>query len=400
MSWIFKGVLVLWLALCGGAQAQELSALARAEAEGSVLRDAGQGIALELRLSQPVPYKLSLVSEPPRLVADFREVDWRGLDAQVFDASDRVTAVAMGPLRAGWSRLVLQMDGFYAVSSAELRDGRLSVQLDPVEAEVFAARLTPAQSAYEGLPRPKDVPPPRKRQDGTRPLVVVLDPGHGGIDPGAQRDGHKEADLVLGFARELREMLRRAGLEVVSTRDADVFVPLESRITIARAARADAFISLHADALPEGHASGATVYTLSEESSDIAGQLLAERHDRSDLLAGVDLNAHDDVVSDVLMDLARLETAPRSDLLADTVVAQMRVGVGNLHKRPRQSAGFSVLKAPDIPSILIELGFMSSPRDLEHLLDPVWRGVMAAAIRDALLQWAQEDAAQAGLLRQ
>ncbi|KCV83368.1 N-acetylmuramoyl-L-alanine amidase [Actibacterium atlanticum] len=400
MSRFLKTVCVLWLALCGGAQAQDLSALARAEPEGSVVRDSFGGIVLEVGLSQPVPYKLALLAAPPRLVADFREVDWRGLDADAFDLSDRVEAVAMGPLIPGWSRLVLQMDGPYVIEAAALTGTNLRVELAPASAEDFAAKVSLAQTALRDLPEPAQVPAPRTRQDGVRPLVVVLDPGHGGIDPGAQRDGHKEADLVLGFARELRDMLRRTGMDVVLTRDADIFVPLESRITIARAAGADAFISLHADALPEGHASGATVYTLSEESSDIAGKLLAERHDRSDLLAGVDLNAYDDVVSDVLMDLARLETAPRSDQLADTVVAQMRVGVGNLHKRPRQSAGFSVLKAPDIPSILIELGFMSSPRDLEHLLDPVWRGVMAAAIRDALLQWAQEDAAQAGLLRQ
>lgn len=400
MSRVLTCVAVLWLALCGGVQAQGLSALARAEAEGSGVRDAFGGIVLELSLSQPVPYKLALLADPARLVADFREVDWSGVDRAVFDQSDRVEAVAMGPLEPGWSRLVLQMDGPYVIEAAALTAGQLRVELAPASAELFAARVSAAAPAMRALPAPVAVPAARQRQDGVRPLVVVLDPGHGGIDPGAQRGGQKEADLVLGFARELREMLRRAGMEVAMTRDADVFVPLEARITIARAAGADAFISLHADALPEGYASGATVYTLSEESSDIAGQLLAERHDRSDLLAGVDLSAHDDVVSDVLMDLARLETAPRSDLLADTVVAQMRAGVGNLHKRPRQSAGFSVLKAPDIPSILIELGFMSSQRDLEHLMDPVWRGVAAGAIRDALVQWAKEDAAQAGLLRQ
>jgi N-acetylmuramoyl-L-alanine amidase len=228
---------------------------------------------------------------------------------------------------------------------------------------------------------------------------VVLDPGHGGVDPGAERDGVREADLMLTFARELKEVLRRAGMQVVMTRDADVFVPLETRITVARAAQADLLLSLHADALAEGRATGATVYTLSETASDTASAKLAERHDRADLLAGVDLTRHDDVIADVLMDLARLESTPRSDHLADAVVEGLRQSVGGLHKRPRLSAGFSVLKSPDIPSVLVELGFLSSDRDRARLTDPDWRRRAAEGIRDALQAWAVEDAAEAALLR-
>lgn len=396
----FVTILCVIILSAVGASAQELSALARALPEGAQIRDAGRGIAVDVTLSQPVPYVVRHLADPPRLVVDFREVDWSALDVEAFDQSERVEAVAMGPLRPGWSRLVLQLRGPFTLTTAELRDARLSLRLDPVSEEVFAARVVSSDAALSTLPAPADLAPARTRQDGSRPLVVVIDPGHGGIDPGAQRDGWDEADLMLGFARELRDMLRRGGMQVVLTRESDVFVPLEARISIAREARADVFLSLHADALPEGGASGATVYTLSDEGSDVAAQLLAERHDRGDLLAGVDLNQHDDVIAGVLMDMARLETAPRADLLADTIVAQLRKSTGHVHKRPRQSAGFSVLKAPDIPSVLLELGFMSSQRDMDHLLDSVWRGVAAGAIRDALERWAREDAAQAGLLRQ
>jgi len=231
--------------------------------------------------------------------------------------------------------------------------------------------------------------------------VIVLDPGHGGIDPGAVRGEHTEADLVLTFARELAEALRRTGrVEVVLTREADVFVPLPTRVTIARAAAADALISIHADALAEGRAQGATLYTLSETASDAASAALAEQHDRADMLQGIDLSTSDDVVADVLMDLARVETAPRADALADGLVAAIEEDGLRLHRRPRGEAGFTVLRAADIPSVLLEIGFMSDRGDLENILDPDWRAAMQAALVEGLLRWTEDDAMRAALLRQ
>lgn len=159
------------------------------------------------------------------------------------------------------------------------------------------------------------------------------------------------------------------------------------------------FVSLHADALAEGEAVGATIYTLSEEASDAAGVTLAERHDRADLLAGVDLTDQDDLVATVLMDMARTETAPRVDRLAAALEGGIKAADLKMHRRPRQTAGFSVLKSPDIPSVLVELGFLSSDRDLARLQDPAWRARMAAALRDGLAGWAAEDASLAGLKR-
>jgi N-acetylmuramoyl-L-alanine amidase len=179
---------------------------------------------------------------------------------------------------------------------------------------------------------------------------------------------------------------------VVLTRDDDVFVPLETRTSIAREAGADLFLSLHADALAEGEASGATVYTLDEEATDAASAALAERHDRDDLLAGVDLSEQDDVVAEVLMDMARTETAPRTDRLAQAIVGAIRAAEIRMHRRPRQTGSFSVLKSPDIPSVLLELGFLSSARDFSRLIDPAWRARMAEAIRVALIDWAGEEA--------
>jgi N-acetylmuramoyl-L-alanine amidase len=228
----------------------------------------------------------------------------------------------------------------------------------------------------------------------------VLDPGHGGIDPGAERDGYREADLMLTFAQELRDILVRAGnFEVILTRDDDSFVPLETRVSIAQAVSADVFISLHADALAEGRAEGATVYTLAERASDDASRKLAERHDRDDLLAGVDLSDQDDVIANVLLDMARTETHPRTLRLADALVGRFQASVG-MHKRPHLKAGFSVLKSADVPSVLLELGFLSSPSDREKLLDPAWRSKAAQAVRTALDSWVTEERAVAVQARQ
>jgi N-acetylmuramoyl-L-alanine amidase len=180
------------------------------------------------------------------------------------------------------------------------------------------------------------------------------------------------------------------------TRDADTFVSLEGRIAAARRAGAEVFVSIHADAVAEGIARGAQVYTLSEDASSRAAALLAARHDRAELLAGVDLSAHDDAVARVLMDLARRETEPRTEALADTLVAAFRRDAIRLHGRPRESAAFAVLKAPDIPSVLVELGFMSTPGELDKLLSAAWRARAAEALAAGLAEWAAADAAREG----
>lgn len=162
------------------------------------------------------------------------------------------------------------------------------------------------------------------------------------------------------------------------TRDADVFVSLEARVAAAHDANADLFMSLHADALEEGIARGATVYTLSEDASDAASAALAERHNRDDILAGLDLARTDDRVAGVLMDLARLDTTPRSTALASALVAGIDNATGDTHKRPLRSVNFSVLKSADIPSVLVEVGYLSTPDDLKKLRDPAWRAGMAS----------------------
>ncbi len=378
-----------------GPASAELTALARIDADRSGLADTREGVEVTLSLSQPVPWRVFTLDAPRRLVVDLSEAAW---PAAIPDRSDRAGPVQTGLFRAGWSRLVVDLTGPLSVDRAVLETGAadgsavLRIGLVPVPEEEFAARA--------GAPASARTLPSRSRRAAsghraeTDSLRVMLDPGHGGRDPGAEAGGLREADLMLAFARELREVLiRSGGFDVALTREDDRFVPLESRITLARAYRADVLLSLHADALPEdaGHASGATVYTLSEEASDRASRLLAERHDQSDLLAGIDLDGQGDEIALVLMDLARRDTAPRAMRLATVLVDRIRAKTGHVSGRPLRHAGFSVLKAPDIPSVLLELGFLSSEEDRARLGDADWRSGAAEAIRSALRDWAAAE---------
>lgn len=387
----FRTALLL-LALAPPAAAQELSALSRLDVAASSVTREGEALTLVLALGQPVPWRLRFLDAPPRLVIDTREVDWTGIAA--LNLPEGVVALRAGAFRPGWSRLVVELSGPMQVSASEMTtEGNTAIRLTlaPADPAAFAALAAQPDLPDWAAPDAAQIPPPLP--EGTGPVTVVLDPGHGGIDPGAQRDGQTEAALMLTFARELKEVLVRDGrFRVVLTRDDDVFVPLETRTSIARDAEADIFLSLHADALAEGEATGATVYTLDEKATDAASAALAERHDRDDLLAGLDLSDQDDLVAQVLMDMARTETTPRTDRLARAIVGAIKSAEIRMHRRPQQTGSFSVLKSPDIPSVLLELGFLSSERDFARLTDPKWRAQMAEAIRSALVAWAKEEA--------
>ncbi|MGV8986998.1 MAG: N-acetylmuramoyl-L-alanine amidase [Cypionkella sp.] len=393
-------VLVMVMALsaallaAGPAPAQQLSALARLDPGKSHLLDAGGGVDLVLSLSQPVPWRVRVLDNPPRLIVDFREVDWSGLARMPQNSAD-VRGLRAGGFRPGWSRLVLDLVGPMLVTEAGMvtqPETLVHMVLQPASQAEFAAKAAEPEPEGWALPKPAPLVPVPPRGKG--PLIVVLDPGHGGIDPGAERDGQSEAKLMMVFARELKEvLLRDGGFKVILTREDNSFVPLETRISVAHMAGAQVFLALHADALAEGEAVGATVYTLSGEATDRASATLAERHNRDDLLAGVDLSQQDDVVATVLMDMARAETEPRTEKLADALVASITGAKIRMHRHPHQEASFAVLKSADIPSVLLEVGFLSSESDLAQLLDPDWRQAMARAIRDGLKAWAKADKA-------
>lgn len=405
--------LLLVLAICagGGARAQEgtaqgLGGLARLSGE-ITLEATWRSLAVTLPLTQPVPWRTRLLADPPRAVVDFHTVDWTGVDPGAVRLDGAVRALRVGQAGSGWSRLVIELDrpmGFAEAGLAtdpETGMATLSLRLVPMSEAAFAQQAAALAAAD---PRPDAnalLSGPGQPPLGRRLTRVVLDPGHGGVDPGATHEGATEAETMLVFARELSTALRRTGrYDVVMTRDSNVFVSLEARITVAHGANADLFLSLHADALEDGQARGATLYTLAREATDAASAALAERHDRDDLLGGgVDLTGTDDAVAAVLMQLARTETAPATNRLARALVGAIQGAELRMHSHPWQQAAFSVLKSATVPSVLLEVGFLSSDHDRARLRDPDWRARMVQALIDGLDAWVAEEAAQRQLRR-
>lgn len=392
-------VAALCMSVLPGLAADNARALARVSEEGAVIADVGGQVAIDIPLSQSVPWRIFTLDQPPRIVIDFSEVDW--LETPIVTTST-IAQVNVGKSGPGWSRMVALLREPLSIDQAEMRvqangAARLSVFLKPTTAEDFRGSVA-TQPDFEIATSST----PLTSIDNSR-QTVAIDPGHGGIDPGAEAEGLNEAHLMLAFARGLKdELLRNGRFNVVMTRETDVFVPLERRMTIARAAGADIFLSLHADALEAdaGPAQGVTIYTLSEEVTDKAALRLAERHARNDILAGVDLSAAEDEIAFVLLDLARRETIPRSAALATTLVAQFRANDLALNSRPNRNGGFSVLKAAEMPSVLIELGFLSNETDRDRLRSDIWTRSAIQAIASALLNWSEEDARRRSEVRQ
>lgn len=355
-------------------------------------------LEFRLMLDRAVPWRVFLVGDPARLVIDLQGIELGAEGPEALFGQDLLPAIRWGAFRQGWSRMVFELPGSFRVTRAgmDLRgaDTMLRVILDPVAETEFAPRPS-AAAALRNLPDPAVVPEAEKAEG----LVVTLDPGHGGFDPGAQAGGETEAHLVLTFARELRAALEARGVTVHMTRDSDTYVGLESRMTTARQAGSHLLLSLHADALPKGQAAGAAVYVWDTAANARAAQQLGMRHDRADLLSGMDFAGQDDALATVLMDFARTDTQPRSNGFARLLASRMALrGIG-LHGRPIQGAAFSVLKSPDIASALLELGFISDPADRMNLTDPDWRARMVEAVAEAMLGWWRDEGARGQLLR-
>jgi N-acetylmuramoyl-L-alanine amidase len=289
----------------------------------------------------------------------------------------------------GGSRIVIDLarpvriDKAVVLDSANDQPARLVLDLTAIDREAFM-RLA-ALEARGSEDRKSDWQQESKPGD-PRPLIVI-DPGHGGIDNGTRAvSGEMEKTIVLEFCLTLRDKIEMGGkYRVVMTRTEDNFVPLGDRVALARAREASLFISIHADALArgEGDAQGATVYTLSERPSDARAARLAESENRADVIAGLDLSSEPKDVAGILIDLARRETKTFSVQLAQSLVNSLKTST-RLHQNPLKSASFVVLKAPDVPSVLIELGFVSNRADLKSLISPEWRERTADSIVQAV----------------
>lgn len=331
------------------------------------------------------------LANPYRVVVDLPQVAFKLPEKAGEQSRGLIKAFRFGLIMQGGSRLVLDTKGPVRIDKAFVLDAeggqpaRLVIDMSVTDQTSFQRAMQLETRAPRSANVSKSETPAPASTDN-RPLIV-LDPGHGGIDNGAKAaTGELEKDVVLKFAQTLRGMLERGGkYRVALTRSDDTFISLSERVKFSRAQGAALFVSLHADAIPkgEGQAEGATVYTLSENASDAEAARLAEAENRADAIAGVDLTAEPDDVANILVDLAQRETKTYSAQFARSVVGELKTAA-RLHKNPMKAAGFKVLTAPDVPSVLVELGYMSTKDDLKLLTSAAWQAKTATALAQAI----------------
>jgi N-acetylmuramoyl-L-alanine amidase len=345
-------------------------------------------------LDRKIDLHVFTLADPYRVVIDIPQVRFQLPPNTGESGRGLIKTFRYGLVMAGGSRVVLdvtkpvRVDKAFVVDAADGAPARLVLDLAATDRDSFLRKMALDEKLVRADNPPATVPPggPQSTSTDPRPLVV-LDPGHGGIDTGTKAvSGEAEKDIVLDVAQRLRDRIEKTGkYRVLMTRSDDTFIPLADRVRIARNAGAALFISIHADSLPrkEGDAQGATVYTLSETATDPAAARLAEEENRADVIAGVDLKSEPDDVAGILIDLAQRETKTFSVQFAHKLIGEMK-DTARLHKEPIKSAGFRVLRAPDIPSVLVELGYVSNKQDLQSLLSNAWRDHTADCIAHAV----------------
>ena len=377
-----------------------------ATAAGTVAKDARLGgDRLRTRfvtdLSKPVTFKVFTLAEPYRVIIDLPDVKFQLPAGLGRKGRGLVTAYRYGLIGPGRARIVIDVnapvlvDKSFVLKPQNGQPARLVIDLIRTDRSTFLAALNKRRSRQAAVkPRRKSSTPAVRLPSAKAPRgrrskpVIVVDPGHGGIDPGAiSKNGVSEKTIVFAFAKALHKALQATGrYKVVLTRRIDTYVPLRERVAIARRQAGDLFISIHADSLPRRSArgvSGATVYTLSEKASDNEAKALAAKENRSDIIAGVDLPKEADEVTNILIDLAQRETKNLSIAFANTMLKTLR-GTTPLNKKPHRFAGFAVLKAPDVPSVLVELGYLSNRADEKLMVSRSWRKKVAVAMTKAV----------------
>lgn len=370
----------------------------------------GERTRIVLDLDRGVDFNVFTLPEPYRVVLDLPEVDWSLDLANLPENKGALTKMRYGLFTPGTSRMVFDVKSpvlvqkSFILKPVEGQRWRLVLDLAPTSETVFletlaaqraqerkrlddlvasaaqtepqAARPAPARPIVPGLAM---VPPPKPKVPGRR--IIAIDPGHGGVDPGtigASKTYEKHVTLALG--RELKKSLEATGrYKVVMTRDRDIFLRLRDRVKVAREAGAELFISVHADSIRNRKTRGLSVYTLSEKASDKEAAKLAAKENKADVIAGIDLTAESADVTNILLDLAQRETMNQSARFAKELVGELRREV-KLLRNTHRFAGFAVLKAPDMPSVLVEAGFLSNRQDERNLNSSAYRRKLAQAI--------------------
>ena len=371
-----------------------------------------------LDFDQPISVHAFALADPYRVIVDLPQVTFQLPPAVGTAGRGLIKAFRYGMVMPGGSRIVFDLTGPARITNASVlqavngQPARLVLELEEVDRTAFVQMLAPENRpelrpaiadpkvtglATSNVPANPGAPAAPSSSPDVRP-VIVIDPGHGGPDNGTQWDGVSEKALVLSFALALRDRVEKSGkYRVVMTRMDDTFIPLDDRVKFGRSQSASLFVSIHADALPrhEGDAQGATIYTLSERASDAAAEKLAEAENRADAIGGVNLTEEPTDVADILIDLAQRETRTFSNRFAHLLMSEMKNSV-RMHKHPLKSAGFRVLKAPDVPSVLVELGYVSNKDDLEHLQSDAWRSRTVGSVAHAIDTFFAKRLATAG----
>lgn len=394
MRYVARFLLILLSLGLGSGHAQEVRLPDVVDARVSTTEDRAR---LIVDLSAASDFAVATIAEPDLIIA----VDIR---AKSNIAQNESTPAGIGLVRAfsvedaapgrvrAWLRLTgpAKVQQAYMLEAAGDQPARLVVDLIPASADEFFARAdldlkaaadSQASVVAEAEEKPASSEPVAPSTPAAPRPLIVLDPGHGGVDGGAEApNGVKEKDIVLAFAKILQKLLVDTGkFDVALTREGDEFLKLEDRVALARQNKADLFISIHADSFQDEAIRGASIYTRDENATDALDKVLAEQENKVDLIAGFAVPRMEDQVVDILVDLMRREMRRQSFKAARSIVNQMSSKV-RLRRFPLRRADFLVLQSPDVPSLLLELGFLSNANDIANLTAASWRDKVAEAL--------------------
>ena len=391
MQRVFKFLFILFFAFFGTisyTQAAELVGLRFGKQDSRTAR-------VVVQLTQKKPVRVFTLKNPNRVVIDFNETDLKAdVLSRVPDPVLFIKKVRFGQPVEHQTRLVFEVDnlpnfndGFYLAPMGTERYWRyvLDMKNTLVEPKNTPKEDLNTSSILLSLAGTEDIPEINTPQSVVKKPLIVLDPGHGGKDPGAiSLSGRYEKNLTLTMAQETKKIIESTGkYRVLLTRDRDVALALRERIAFAHKNKADLFISIHADSAKNKNAKGLSVYTISERASDKESMALAERENKADIILGIDLSGETQEVSNILIDLAKRDTMEKSSHFADLLVGRMTSQV-TLVKDAHRYAGFVVLKSPNIPSVLLELGYLSNKQEEKLLAQSSYRNRLSKSILQAI----------------
>lgn len=360
----------------------------------------GQGVGnvrVVFDADQKFDYKVFLLNDPKRLIIDTKNIKVSPKIVKTVDSNNLISDIRLGTVGVDDVRIAFNLRKPAIVKKAFLLPPQSSfgwrfvIDLELASEREFSSKVGSSQAFGKDSETPSSFvakagnSSSAKSKNNNAKKVIVLDPGHGGQDPGAIGvSGIYEKNITLAMGRELKAMLDSTGkYKVYLTRNSDVFIPLRDRIKIARRYDADLFMSIHADSALNRSAKGLSVYTLSENASDKEAAALAERENKADVISGLNLVEHSKEVSDILINLAQRETMNRSSEFATFMVQEMRQSV-KLVDNTHRFAGFAVLKAPDVPAVLLEMGYLSNKTEEKLLQQKSYRKKLADCASEAI----------------